>query len=456
MLALSRRRTLAALASLAASSALASLSCIPSSGDEPVVGPQQSAGPLAPPVAAGGFVVHEWGTFTSLQGSDGASLDGLQHETEAVPEFVHTNVRAEQSPFAELGDASRDVPSVRGVRSKMETPVIYFYSPTERRVSVEVDFVGGLLTHWYPRYAAASPEITRVAGRDQPVDMRQLSKSTLRWELDLTPASGAAPTEIPAVDADDAWQFARETKAATVRTAPARQGAQSSATEAEHYVFYRGLGRLQLPMQVVSAGRGFTVVVNDGDTPIPAAFVLDMRERQGRFQQLPELAPHVSHAVAMETVPLRPKAELMGALEKEVLQALTARGLFEDEARAMVRTWSRAWFASEGTRVLYLVPAEVTERVLPMRLDPSPDQLVRVLVGRHEYLTPETEDRAAALLRDRTARDPKKARAAAEGLGHFGRFLEPVVRRVIQRTDDAVVRRSGGEVLAALGVARGG
>jgi hypothetical protein len=441
------------LAGVAACSVLAALSCTPSpGGDEPAMGPAQGGGAGRAPANRGdGLVVHEWGTFTSLQGSDGASLDGLQHETEAVPAFVHTNVRAEPSPFAVFGDASRDVPAVRGVRSKMETPVIYFYSAAERRVSVEVDFVGGLLTHWYPRYAAASPEIAPRAAGAEPVDMRELSRSTLRWEIDLTPSGQPAPSEIPEVPAEDAWQFARETKAATLRTAPPREGAQSSATEADHYIFYRGLGRLQLPLQVVSVPGGVTIVANDGDVPIGAAILLEMRQDQGRFQVLPELAPQGSCAVPVSSLPMRSKAELMPALEKQVLTALTERGLFEDEARAMVRTWSRAWFASEGTRVLYVVPRQVTDRVLPLRIDPTPDDLVRVLVGRHEYLTPEVEAEVEALLRERVSADPRKVRAAMERLGRMGRFLEPAVRRAMQRTADEAVRRSARQVLAAFG-----
>lgn len=34
-------------------------------------------------------MVHEWGTFTSLQGSDGRVMDGLHHTEELLPAFVH-------------------------------------------------------------------------------------------------------------------------------------------------------------------------------------------------------------------------------------------------------------------------------------------------------------------------------------------------------------------------------
>src|SRR4051794_32700518 len=35
------------------------------------------------------LTVHEWGTFTSMAGSGGQSLEGLHHEEVPLPAFVH-------------------------------------------------------------------------------------------------------------------------------------------------------------------------------------------------------------------------------------------------------------------------------------------------------------------------------------------------------------------------------
>ena len=51
------------------------------------------------------------------------------------------------------------------------------------------------------------------------------------------------------------------------------------------------------------------------------------------------------------------------------------------EAAAMVATWRALWF-EDGVRVLFMVPREFTDQALPLDLDPAPDELVRVLVGR--------------------------------------------------------------------------
>ena len=57
----------------------------------------------------------------------------------------------------------------------------------------------------------------------------------------------------------------------------------------------------------------------------------------------------------------------------------------------MVNTWSDAWFGEEGTRLIYLVPRAKTDELLPLTINPKPTEVVRVLVGRHDFLTPEQE-----------------------------------------------------------------
>ena len=60
------------------------------------------------------MVVHEWGTFLAMNGSDGVSLDGMYHEEHALPPFVHAR--------------SRDQLRLPSSLVKGETPVIYFYT----------------------------------------------------------------------------------------------------------------------------------------------------------------------------------------------------------------------------------------------------------------------------------------------------------------------------------------
>ena len=84
----------------------------------------------------GRFVVHEWGTFTTLEGSDGKFLSGLYHEEEKLPSFV-------QHEGEEYNNGlNKGFYECKNVTVKMETPVLYFYSDTSRLVNVRVVNIG--------------------------------------------------------------------------------------------------------------------------------------------------------------------------------------------------------------------------------------------------------------------------------------------------------------------------
>ena len=112
--------------------------------------------PVAEPAAddsqkASDLVVHEWGTFLGMNGSDGTALDGMYHEEHALPAFVH-------------GRAPRSAPAAGRCSSRARRPVIYFYTPRPVQVRVGVDFPQGIWTQWYPQAARGQP----FAARSRP------------------------------------------------------------------------------------------------------------------------------------------------------------------------------------------------------------------------------------------------------------------------------------------------
>ena len=63
-------------------------------------------------------------------------------------------------------------------------------------------------------------------------------------------------------------------------------------------------------------------------------------------------------------------------------------GLFLKEAKSMVATWEKFWLTESGTRILYILPRQWTDKTLPLKVEPKPDHLERVMVGRAELMTP--------------------------------------------------------------------
>jgi hypothetical protein len=406
-----------------------------------------SVGAQSPSVAEDKLVVHEWGTFTSVQGSNGIALEGLQHEEERLPSFVYSRTEVRDCPLRQYGYKGLEVP-VTSVTQKMETPVIYFHTKKARTLDVRVDFVKGLLTQWYPvSDRLGPPEQAQSKG---PLDLATIDRSFLEWKIELHPAGAAVFPEPPVVASSDPWSFARAVDAATVRTVPRKRPERMGPTESEKYLFYRGLGTFSLPVTVEASAGGMVVVRNGGKLPLAFAYALEMRGDQGRFHAIGEIAGSSEQTVAMTATPEKPKAEVVAGLEAAVARSLTASGLHRDEAEAMVKTWSRAWFTSEGTRIIYSVPRPDLDALLPLTITPAPDELVRVLVGRIEYLTPETETAVESALRDRSSEDAATRTAAMARLVKLDRFLEPHVRRVLAKSEDPAVRKSGEELLASL------
>lgn len=78
-------------------------------------------------------------------------------------------------------------------------------------------------------------------------------------------------------------------------------------------------------------------------------------------------------------------AQHRGELRGSMKRGLVAAGLFDDEAEAMLRTWSESYFQTTGLRLFYLVPRQWTDDHLALRLS-VPAELTRVLVGRIDLL----------------------------------------------------------------------
>jgi hypothetical protein len=413
--------------------------------------------------AAEHLVVHEWGTFTSMQGSDGIALEGLQHEEESLPAFVYSRSKVRECPLRDRGYKGLEC-DVSHVTRKMETPVIYFYSPIAHRERVRVCFDHGLLSQWFPvTDLLGPPEHDRNAG---PLDLSKVEKSFLEWDVDVLP-HGKGADAIPSVRSGEPWSFQRLPDSNVVRTHE-RTAPRIGPVESEKFLFYRGLGAFALPIaaRVTRAGLELS---NNGKTDVQGLFVIQVENDRAAFREAPVV--RARGRTSMVALPLTRDASTsrdkegssegsatassamsIDAMVERLIPALesklVAAGLYPEEAEAMARTWERSYFRSEGLRVLYLVPDALTNAILPLSIEPPPKSIVRVLVGRLECITPSVEADVQRALRDRRSENAELRRTATERLDRLGRFLEPHLRRAIAESDDAIVRASAEELLA--------
>lgn len=323
-----------------------------------------------------GLVVHEWGTFSTFSGSNGAYLKFYPNDND-LPDFVY---RRHRNVKGGLPDAF----------VSLETPVMYFYSDRERTVSIDVKFPKGMMTDYYPQ--SSRPPA-----------------NSLRWDnLKVLKQGDANLTLKPGAGR---YFVARETDASLVQTG------EKDKKENEKFLFYRGVGDFSMPFVVRAEGKGAFTFKNNSQDAVPGFFLVRVDGKKVYFKAGGHLSPQ-------DDVRIQESSEASNAekLGEAVAKLLVEQGLYDKEARAMVKTWSADWFGQDGTRLIYVVPESLTNGFLPLQVDPKPEKVVRVLVGRHDLLTPERERQIDAVV-ERLQNGPNAdSRTADQVLNRLGRY----------------------------------
>jgi hypothetical protein len=321
------------------------------------------------------FVIHEWGTFSTFSGSNGTYLKFYPNDGD-LPQFVYSRHRKVKGGLPDSFVS-------------LETPVMYFYSDRERNVSVNVEFPKGMMTDWYPQ-ASRPPD------------------QGLRWDNIKILADSQATVSN---SGKGRYFAARETDASLL------QVTEMGKKENEKFLFYRGVGDFTMPFTVRADGNYAFWIKNSGKDEVPGFFLVRVEGKKVYFKASGHLSP--SDEVRVQQSDTASTAEKLG---DAVAKLLTEQGLYEKEAQAMVKTWSADWFGQDGTRVIYVVPESLTKELLPLKIDPKPDQLVRVLVGRHDILTPEREKEIDALVKRLNSDSNADSQAVDKILNQLGRY----------------------------------
>jgi len=390
------------------------------------------------------YVAHEWGTFTSVQGSDGVLLDWRPLETSQLPSFVYDWNKPGLNRLA--GGFTKVVLTSL---QRMETPVIYFYANEEQTVDVSVQFPRGRITEWYPQVDQIGPArvipgqvvttldagIHKLGVKPEFTFTSLLRQHVAKDSRIVWTGVRILPTEqhtnitsLVLLDISGSHYFAaRETDSAFVRVNSLSQ--TNPLPEYDKFLFYRGVGSFATPLHVTMTSDHSLTLTNTGGEALSHLFVLRLHDGQGQFIHLEELGRDSEQTVKLDGKD-RSQAEVFTGLEQEIVAALTAEGLYPREATAMVNTWKDSWFAEDGVRVLYVLPRAWTDRTLPMQLTPQPQELVRVMVGRAELITPSTEKLLCESLADASRGDVPARELALSELKKLGRFAEASLRRV--------------------------
>lgn len=328
------------------------------------------------------LAAHEWGTFTSVAASDGTLVQWAPLSvTPDLPCFVdHLS--------------TRNLKAAPGL-VRMETPVLYLYSPQSQTVSVHIDFPEGWITEWYPQATQVKPHLSANPQRFTPFGRGQIDWDSIQISPDANP-------ELPSAEGPSRYFAARNTDSSPLQI----------SRQQEKFLFYRGVGNFAVPLQPRFLNDHQLELRNIGSESVPLAIVFENRKGKLGFRMVRD----VQDATLIEAPELIANLD---DLRGQLTAVLTEFGLYQKEALAMIETWQDSWF-EEGSRIFYIVPRPIIDSVLPLTISPEPAATVRVFVGRIEVLSPWVEQTLETAL----------AAGDIETLAKFGRFLNPFLKQL--------------------------
>jgi hypothetical protein len=360
---------------------------------------------------AGAYQLHEWGTFTTVAGSDGVLLSGLQREEETLPEFVHAHFGFENGQFPSpeklasvmkthgypaFASNSKGLGKrpVCGVTVKMETPVIYFHSDSAFRAKVKIGFEGGTISQWFPDRSggeilpepppSADPEKSPVPADLWKIDFAKPYRGGIEWDVNvLSPQDSKSAMTFKPRDSVN-WLRARVPEANVVRT---------DSGETENYLFYRGVGHFTPGLLTTVSADDMLHLTNQTGGDIPFYLVFEQGQGGEISWSAGKNGLKSGQSVNLPKDKLTPAAKgFPAAIYQSMKSGLVASGLLESEADAMVQTWWTSYFETPGLRVFWVLPSAKVDKILPLSVSPRPEKIVRVLVGRSEVLRPVEEN----------------------------------------------------------------
>lgn len=397
---------------------------------------------LAPTVLAGSpdrLVIHEWGTFTSLQNEAGESLGAINVDDEPVPDFVHrlgslvSRLRDDSLIFFSQG-----APYLHPqVTMRLETPVVYFYPPKgfNEKISFSASFRGGWLTEYYPTAASEGP--------GYPKDLSEKTMGRITWNnVSFTDTKPDKQTD------EHVWLAPRRVKAASVSVGDG---------EVEKYLFYRGVGHIDSPVRVRRYGNDAFGIYSQLPDQLQKheglkvkklwLVHIDQKHRVG-FRTLDPIVLQGNKTIELASTPATfaerdYRKRNLKALRREMKAALVEDGLYQDEAEAMLETWKLSYFQSPGLRLFFMVPRAWTDHILPLEVSVASD-IERVMVGRIELVSP---GQRALLKRIRESERPD---IEALGKAVYGEY-ERVFKENGSKAADRVFRTPLPELAKQLG-----
>jgi hypothetical protein len=365
-----------------------------------------------------GLEVHEWGVFAVHDDLELANAD-MRAEWAALPKFF----------FGQM--AGRELPIYQPKVGRIFKPVVFFHAKEPLAVEVRVDFPGGAPAVWWPGTVYPSRPIDECPDNGK----KKETYRHLEWHVQLKdPAKGPkVKAQPPAVEKGHWIETLRAVKADDVLCE--RVGFRliegdlpTPQLERERFIYYDGLVPIGKRV-ALTVEKDKVSVASHAKHPIYDVTAVDRRSPDRTLVARLDKLEAGAKPTPLEFSEVDAKEWPQAGVEMLTRQ-LKDTSLFEDEARALADVWKQEFFQAEGLTLFFRLPQEEYEKLLPIKLKPRAEKLVRVGLVLQPHCEPDLAERVADLVKNLGSEDFDKREQVHQSLEKMGRAAFVHLRRV--------------------------
>jgi len=374
-----------------------------------------------------GLEIHEWGVFRTAADADMLNAD-LRAVWDDLPPFVYGQI------------TGRELPKHWEPMLLKDKPIIFFHTPQAVTVDLRIEFTAGMAGVWWPGTLRPGLRDGRLAG-DGPVNK---PFNVLEWRLNLKEPRGVPNGKVP-LQSVKKGHWIETLRAVKADDVYAHVGEDNLGQEHEKFVYYDGLGPAY-KWADISVDKETVTVGNCATFPLFDLTVVDTRKSdKPRVARMARLDAR-SEKKALDFIAADPKT-LSDTGVKNLTAQVKDAGLHEDEANSLAMLWKADFFETEGLTLFYRLPQAEYDRLLPLKVKPRPEKVVRVGFVVHPHCEPDFAEKVSGMITDLDSADFTVRQGAQQRLEKLGNAAYAHMVRLRDQTKSTEVKRRLDELI---------
>lgn len=322
----------------------------------------------------------------------------------------------------------------------VDKPILYVYSKEQINMDVKAIVPKGMITQWWP---AGENNLTLLSD-----GINTTSKGKINWKnIKVLPYGEKTYLKKTNIKHQPWWHLARETDSCILQNKYVNLKNNNIENQNEKFLFYRGQGRYTKPIKVKLSDNEnkLEIIKQKGKKSHNLSDLLVIKIKNGKalgHKINMKNVDKVNVDLTMTEANYYSVKHFKNKYKAIFKQMVYEDGLYEKEAEGMAEIWHETYFATDGIRVIYLLPKNTIDELIPLDIkyykkdNKSKTKLAnveRTIAVRLELMNKYNEKYVKQLIHQLKNGNKQVKNLAKKQLLNLDRFHMAILRRELKK-----------------------